>query len=477
MKDDWIRQSLEQEFGKDNVLLAPADLAPYCRDWHRDSTGTALAVLRPRSTRDVASAVALAARLGLSLIPQGGNTGLVLGGLPQSPTHHVVLSLERLNKVRSLDPDNFSMVVEAGCILSVVKDKAAEQGMFFPLSLGAQESCQIGGNVSTNAGGINVLRYGMMRELVLGLEVVLPDGQIWNGLSTLRKDNRGIDLKQLFLGAEGTLGIVTAAALKLSPFPTQKATALLALRSLADAVALFRLARRECCDLMSAFEFMAPEGFVLAKEAMPELTMPIAGDYPAYVLMEISGSGMVDIAALMQQFIESIFESDQVLDGVIASSESQARTLWRFREVMIEGQVRRGRHLRTDVSVPLSHLADFVSDAEAALASALPDCLAISYGHIGDGNVHLNVLPPRDDSFDQRFAKIKQAKQTIDEVVLRYKGSISAEHGIGREKREAFEAQLTPAQGHLLRAIKKAIDPGAIMNPGCLFPEKVQNIS
>jgi FAD/FMN-containing dehydrogenase len=464
-----ILQRLSAILGDDLILTDAADMDRYLRDWHCDATGAALAVIRPRSTADVASAVRACRDLGLAIVPQGGNTGLVHGALPQSSLQHIVISLERLNRIRSIAPDDFSMTVEAGCILSTAKECAAENGMFFPLALGAQGSCQIGGNISTNAGGINVLRYGMMRDLVLGLEVVLPSGEIWNGLSTLRKDNRGIDLKQLFIGSEGTLGVITAASLKLTPLPTQRETALLAVASLDEAVALFRLARRECCDLMSAFEFMPPEAFTLAQEAMPDLVMPLSAQYQAYVLMELGGSGLLHMAVLMQRFLELGLEKGLILDGVIAASETQAKTLWSFREGMVEGQVKRGRHLRTDVSVSLSHLASFVAEAEAELASALPACLAISYGHVGDGNVHLNVLPPTGTPEGERDTIIKQAKAIINSVLFRYQGSISAEHGIGREKMDDFRLGLAPTQVQLLAALKSAIDPDWQMNPGVLF--------
>ena len=460
---------LAAKLGNDLVLADGEGMDRYLRDWHRDTVGAAVAVIRPRSVTDVANAVLASRDLGLAIVPQGGNTGLVHGALPQSPSDHVVLSLERLNRIRTIAPDDFSMTVEAGCILSAAKECAAENGMFFPLALGAQGSCQIGGNVSTNAGGINVLRYGMTRDLVLGLEVVLPNGEIWNGLSTLRKDNRGVDLKQLFIGSEGALGIITAASLKLTPLPTQRETALLAVASLDDAVALYRLARRECCDLMSAFEFMPPEAFSLAQAAMPDLVMPLSGQYRAYVLMELGGSGLVDMADLMQRFLELGMEKGLILDGVIAVSESQAKTLWSFREGMVEGQVKRGRHLRTDVSVSLSNLASFVAEAEAELASALPGCLAISYGHVGDGNVHLNVLPSAGTPDGERDTIIKRAKTIINEVLFRYQGSISAEHGIGREKMDDFRTGLQPTQVQLLAALKAAIDPDWRMNPGVLF--------
>ncbi|MEH3110047.1 MAG: FAD-binding oxidoreductase [Agrobacterium cavarae] len=462
-----LQASLKASLGEGLVLTDAPEMVRYCRDWHGDVSSSAVAVIRPRKVEDVAATVRLCAELGLAIVPQGGNTGLVLGGVPDAPDHQIVLSLERMNAIRAIDTDDFSAVVEAGCILSEFKDAVQEKGMFFPLSLGAQGSCRIGGNVSTNAGGINVLRYGMTRELVLGLEVVLADGTIWNGLSTLRKDNRGIDLKQLFIGAEGTLGIITAVSVKLYPNPEHVETALLGLNSLDDAIKLYRRARRECCDLMSAFEFMPPVAFTLAMEAIPDLKMPIAGDYAAYVLMEISGSGLVDTSDLMSRFLEGVMEDGLVLDGVIASSRAQAQSLWMFREGMNEGQALRGAHMRTDISVPLSRLAEFVAEAEAELAKDLPECLAVSYGHVGDGNVHLNVLPPNGSTREERDHYIYKAKVIVNAVLDRYAGSISAEHGIGRLKRGDFESRLGPVQREMIERLKAAFDPELRMNPGC----------
>ncbi|MBP1884488.1 FAD/FMN-containing dehydrogenase [Ensifer mexicanus] len=455
-----------EALGADLVLLGE-EIARYCRDWHGDVTTGAIAVLRPRSTDDVSKAVRVCAELGVAIVPQGGNTGLVLGATPDAPETQVVLSLERMNAIRRLDVDDFSAVVEAGAILSEFKDKVEQAGMFFPLALGAQGSCRIGGNVSTNAGGINVLRYGMTRELVLGLEVVLPDGSVFDGLSTLRKDNRGIDLKQLFIGAEGTLGIITAVAVKLTPMPDQAATALLGLNALDDVIALYRRARRDCCDLLSAFEFMPPLAFTLAREAMPDLAMPMSGDHTAYALLEISGSGLVDVSDLMERFLEGVMGDGLVVDGVVATSKAQARNLWLFREGMNEGQAKRGPHLRTDVSVPLSRLADFVRDAEKAVYDALPECVCVSYGHVGDGNVHLNVLPPGDLPRSEIDTRIYKAKKIINEVLDRYHGSISAEHGIGRLKKSDFDTRLSEVRRKLLTAAKTAIDPDLRMNPGC----------
>ncbi|MFN7023723.1 MAG: FAD-binding oxidoreductase, partial [Pseudorhizobium sp.] len=275
------------------------------------------------------------------------------------------------------------------------------------------------------------------------------------------------DLKQLFIGAEGTLGIITAVSVKLTPYPDQVATALLGLASLEDAITLFRRARRDCCDLMSAFEFMPPLAFTLAKEAMPDLPIPISAEYPAYVLMEISGSGLVDIDDLMGRFLEVVMEEGMVVDGTIAASQAQARNLWLIREGMNEGQAKRGMHLRTDVSVRLSQLAAFVADAESAVADAVAGVTCVSYGHVGDGNVHLNVLPAAGTTPDQQLEQMYKAKSAINTVLYRYQGSISAEHGIGRLKREDFEARLSPVRRQLLTAVKQAIDPDFMMNPGC----------
>ncbi|MGA0613175.1 FAD-binding oxidoreductase [Paracoccus sp. KR1-242] len=449
------------------IVLTGEGMHEYCRDWHGDVQSDAIAVLRPRSTDEVSAVMRAAAALGLDVVPQGGRTGLVLGGVPDQPARQVVLSLERMTSIRQIDAEDFSAVVEAGVVLEAFKEAVAEAGLFFPLALGAQGSCQIGGNVSTNAGGVNVLRYGMTRELVLGLEVVLPDGTVFEGLSQLRKDNRGIDLKQLFIGAEGTLGVITAVSVKLLPRPEHVATALLALSSLPDVMTLYRRARQQCCDLMSAFEFLPPLAFQLAQEGIPGLQIPIDTGHPAYALVEISGSGLVDIDDLMARFLEGAMEDGLVIDGVVAQSRQQAQNLWLIREGMNEGQARRGKHLRTDVSVPLSKLADFVAEAEAAIARDMPGCVSVSYGHVGDGNVHLNVMPDTSLGADSIDPQIKQAKKIVNTVLDGYKGSISAEHGIGRLKKPDFEARLPEAQRQLLLAIRRGIDPDGRMNPGC----------
>ncbi|WP_339114646.1 FAD-binding oxidoreductase [Thioclava sp. GXIMD2076] len=458
-----VARELLQRLGPELVVTGE-DVLRYCHDWHGDVQSSALAVLRPRNTPEVQECVRAAGALGLNIVPQGGNTGLVLGAVPDMPDHQVVLTLERMTAIRQLDCDNFSAVVESGIVLEEFKAKVAEAGLFFPLTLGAQGSCRLGGNVSTNAGGVNVLRYGMTRDLVLGLEVVLPDGSLFEGLSSLRKDNRGIDLKHLFIGSEGTIGIITAVSVKLLPAPDQVATALLALESLEDAITLYRHARRQCCDLMSAFEFLPPLAFDLAKEGIPDLVLPMAAEHPAYVLMEIAGSGLVDMDDLMARFVEYAFEAGLVLDGVVAQSQAQARNLWLIREGMNEGQAKRGKHLRTDLSVPLSRVAAFVAETEAAILADMPDVICVSYGHVGDGNVHLNVLPDLSGDID---AQICRAKQIANRVLDGYHGSISAEHGIGRLKKGDFSERLPEVQRRLNVAIRKAVDPAMVMNKGC----------
>lgn len=460
------RQGLATELAGIPVVTQEDEIAAYCRDWHGDLQTSAVAVLRPANTPEVVRCVQACAARGLAVVAQGGNTGLVMGAVPDDAASQVVLSLERMNQIRCIDVEDFSAVVDAGCVLETVKHAVAEHELFFPLSLGAQGSCQIGGNVSTNAGGINVLRYGMARDLVLGLEVVLPDGSVLDLLQTLRKDNRGIDLKQLFIGAEGTLGIVTGVAIKLFPQPQQSETALIAMDSLQDVIELYRLARHQCCDLMSAFEFMQPLAFQLAIEAQPQLSMPL-GDYPAYVLMEVSGSKLIDVRCMLETFLEQAMADGLVKDGVVAATQTQSMGLWRFREAMVEGQARRGVHLRTDVSVPLSSLAQFVEEAQHSLQKTFPQCEVVAYGHVGDGNVHMNVLPPSSATLKERLKILHEGTDVINAWVDHYKGSISAEHGIGRLKRDDFERRLPDAQRRILQGLRDLIDPQRIMNPCC----------
>ena len=448
-----------------DTLLTDADaMERYSRDWSGDHYGRPLAVARPRSAEELSQLMKYCHEQQIHVVPQGGLTGLVGAAVPSYPGGEVVVSLERMNKVRSVNPIDFAMVVEAGCILEDAKRHAEAADCILPITFGAQGTCRIGGNVSTNAGGFNVLRYGMTRDLVLGLEVVLADGRIWNGLRTLRKDNRGYDLKQLFIGSEGTLGIVTAVALKVFPKPEQVETALVGLESVEAAMQLYARARRQCSDLLTAFELILRGGIEIAINSRDDLPDPLSEAYPVYVLIEASAAGRVDLRALLEGFLADA--SDLVLDGVIASSKAQGDRLWLLREMMVEAQGRGGRYLRTDVSVPISSLAAFVSDTLDALAQKNPEAIAVTYGHVGDGNIHLNIVPPVGmpaDRFDELF---HATEEVIFDVVDKHGGSISAEHGIGRVKQAAFLKRADPLTLELSRRIKDAFDPKHLLSEG-----------
>ncbi|MDX7950828.1 FAD-binding oxidoreductase [Lichenihabitans sp. Uapishka_5] len=441
----------------------------YVTDWSRDLTGRARVVVRPTSTEEVAAVVRHCAEQNLAVVPQGGHTGLVGGATPSPEGGEVVISLERLDRVREIDAENFTMTVEAGCILEKIHAAAAVADRLFPLQLSAQGSCQIGGNIATNAGGLNVVRYGMTRDLVLGVEAVLADGQVWNGLRKLRKNNTGYDLKQLFLGSEGTLGIVTAACLKLFPKPTQVETAFLAVESSDAAVALFGRARRDLSDLLSAFELLPRRGVELGLTAAPQARDPLEAPSPFYVLMEVTASGLLDLKTLVERFLEGIVIDGLVADGALAASGAQAAAFWQIREGLIEAQARQGRHLRTDVSIPISGLASFLDRTHAALADAAPGCVPLAYGHLGDGNIHFNVLPPAGLDDVARVALLYRCEAIIFAEVDAASGSISAEHGIGRVKRSAFLARTPPLDLALLRKVKSALDPAGLMSPGRIF--------
>lgn len=456
--------------GAGAVLHAEEDLGRYVRDWAGQRLGMPLAVARPRSTEEVARVVRFCHAHGIAAVPQGGHTGLVGGALPDDVRPELVISLERMNRIRAIDPLSFTMAVDGGCVLEEVKRAAAEQACFFPLALGAQGSCQIGGNVATNAGGVNVLRYGMMRQLVLGLEVVLADGRIWNGMTGLHKDNRGYDLAQLFIGSEGTLGIMTGAVLKLFPLPEQSQTALLAVPSVAAAVRLYTLARRACSDLLSAFELIPRRCMELAFGASPQLSDPLDGEYPYYVLMELAATGPLDLSAMLEHLLERGMEEEAVLDGVLASGSVQSAQLWQIRESMVEGQLLHGEHLRTDVSVPIAAIAACVAEASAAVAAISADATVIAYGHIGDGNLHINVLPPPGLQGSALSALFHRLEEAIFAVVDRFDGSISAEHGIGRTKQTAYLARSTDVERQLLAGIKRVFDPQGLMSGGRILP-------
>jgi FAD/FMN-containing dehydrogenase len=449
-----VNDALIAIVGKSNVLTASEDTKPYFTDWRRQYTGSAECVVRPGSTAEVSRVVALCAHEGVAIVPQGGNTGLSGGSVPTGTRREVVLSLSRLNRIRALDPLNDTLTVEAGCVLAAVQKAAADADRLFPLSLAAEGSCQIGGNLSTNAGGVNVLRYGNAREQVLGLEVVLPDGRIWHGLRGLRKDNTGYDLKQLFLGAEGTLGIITAAVLRLYPRPTASATAWVAVATPRDAVELLAALRTHVGDRVSAFELVSRECLEAVLAHVPGIRDPLGTKHRWYVLAEFGDSGPTEA---LRRLVERALENEE---AVLAQSNEQSKQLWRIRESIPEAQFTNVKH---DVSVPVSRTPELIERAGAALKAAFPEARPYVFGHVGDGNLHYNVGP------EALLARRAEVNRIVYHAVAELGGSISAEHGLGQLKRDDIRHHKAPLELELMRALKKAVDPNGLMNPGKLL--------
>lgn len=469
MRDELIA-FLQQALGPNGVLSNANDTERYRLDWAGARGAEPLAVARPASVDEVADVMRYCHQHDIPVVPQGGGSGLVEGALPDRHTPELVLSLERLNRIRTLDAINFTISVDAGCILQTVKDAALAEDCFFPLALGAQGSCQIGGNISTNAGGLNVLRYGMTRQLVLGLEVVLPDGRVLSDMRPLHKNNTGYDLKQLFIGAEGTLGIVTGAVLKLCPQPANSRVALIGCPDVRAVMQLYGLARRSCCDLLTAFELVPRRCIELALEAAPTLRDPLDEPHPVYVLLEVAASGALDLDSMIETLFSQGMERQLLGDGVLASSETQAAQLWQFREAMLESQQRRGVHLRTDIALPISALDTFHHQAERLVAELSPDAEVIAYGHVGDGNLHFNVLPPAELDDDDKLALLHDIEEQLFELVAEFNGSISAEHGIGRIKQSAFLASLSAPEYDIMRGLKRLLDPRGNLSAGRILP-------
>ena len=453
--------------GASQVLTAEGELESYLTDWRQRFTGKALAIVRPGSTEEVAAIVRLCREFEVPLVPQGGNTGLVLGSVPDRSGKAIVLSLTRLNKIRQVDPVNNTMTAEAGCILAHIQEAAASADRLFPLSLAAEGSCTIGGNLSTNAGGTAVLRYGTTRELCLGLEVVTPQGEIWNGLRGLRKDNTGYDLRDLYIGAEGTLGIITAAVIKLFPLPKAKLTALAALRTPDDALRLLTLAQNYCGAVLTGFELMSAVCMDLVGKHFPQLQLPFAEKHAQYVLLELSDSESEEhVMALLESVIGSALETDTIQDAVVASSIAQSRALWNLREHIPLAQAAEGKNIKHDISVPISRIGDFIRDTDALLQQAFPGCRMVTFGHLGDGNLHYNVSPPEGTSDEAFIVRQADINLVVHDSVHRFGGSISAEHGLGALKREEIKRYKSEVELNLMRTIKQALDPLNLMNPG-----------
>ena len=454
--------------GPQGLLTDPRDLEPYVVDWRGIYRGASPAVVRPASTAEVAAVVTLCAGSGTPMVPQGGNTGMCGAAVPHAGGNEIVLSLARMNRVIELDALNSTMTVEAGCVLANIQQAAAEADRLFPLSLGAEGSCQIGGNLSTNAGGVNVLRYGNTRDLVLGLEVVLPDGRIWSGLRSLRKDNTGYDLKHLFIGAEGTLGVITAAVLKLYPRPVTTATTWTAVPHPQAALEFLALLRGHCGDRVAAFELVSRNCLDLVLRHIPGTRDPLAQPHDWYVLADLSDSRAG--AALRRELelaLEAAMHDTLVSDAVIAENDAQSRALWRLRETIPEAaRSEAGMLYRHDIAVAVSRIPEFIREAHTALRNRFSGVDIICFGHLGDGNLHYNAFLPGRSRSDPAARDAHDVTAVVYDIVQRYQGSFSAEHGIGLAKLGDMARYKSPVEMALMHTLKRALDPRGIMNPG-----------
>jgi FAD/FMN-containing dehydrogenase len=465
--DQSIQNQLREIVGAKAAIAEPADMAPYLHEERGLYQGKAALVLRPGSADEVARIVSACAASNTPIVPQGGNTGLCGGATVHDDASEVIVSLGRMNKIRAIDPVNFTISVDAGCVLADIQKAALEHDCIFPLSLAAEGSCQIGGNLATNAGGINVLRYGNTRDLVLGLEVVLPDGRLWNGMRALGKDNTGYALRHLFVGAEGTLGIITGAVLKLFPRPKETATAMCALRDLNSVTELLSKARAVSGDSVTAFELIPRIGLEMCNRHIAGTSDPFGAPHAWYVLIEFSTSRPDSgLRATFDTLLETAFEAGIVIDAVLAESLEQAKSLWRIRESLPEAQKHEGGSIKHDVSVPVSLVPKFIAEASAAVVKHFPGCRPVPFGHVGDGNVHFNVSQPLGADKAAYIAQWEAMNRVVHDMVVGMNGSISAEHGIGRLKVEEMKHYKDPVELDIMRKLKRALDPANLMNPG-----------
>ena len=469
-EDSAFRAQLRAIVGDAHVLCHEdgADLSAYEQDWRKRHRGRALAVVRPGSTQEVAAVVQACAAAGVSVVPQGGNTGLVVGSVPDTTGTQVVLSLQRMHAVRAIDVANLTITVDAGCVLQAAQQAAENAGLWLPLSLAAEGSCTVGGNLATNAGGTQVLRFGNARDLCLGLEVVTAQGDVWNGLTGLRKDNTGYDLRHLFVGSEGTLGIITGATLKLFPRPAAQLTAWAAVPSMDAAVALLGLAQRHLGPGLTGFEVMGQFALALVDKHFPDLRVPLWRETPYCVLLENSDTeGEAHARERFEALLEAALEDGVLTDAVVAESLAQARNLWHIRESISLAQSEEGLNIKHDISLPVSRIPTFCAETDALLAEQIPGVRLVNFGHLGDGNLHYNVQCP--EGVDgAAFLREQEARVNtlVFDAVQRHGGSISAEHGIGSLKRDTLPRYKDPTALQLMRAIKAALDPQGTMNPG-----------
>jgi len=455
--------------GAKNVIVDPDAMVPYLKEWRDLFRGKAQAIVRPGSTAEVAALVKLAAETGTNLVPQGGNTGLVGGQIPVADGREIILSLQRLDKVRAVDVEGDTMIVEAGVTLQRAQGAAEAAGRLFPLSLASEGSCTIGGNLSTNAGGTAVLAYGNARELCMGLEVVLADGRIWNGLKQLRKDNTGYDLKNLFIGAEGTLGIITAAVLKLFPLPAARATAFLAVPGPEEALALLNAAKAGAGGTLTTFELMPRIGLDFVLRHASGTRDPLSEPSPWYVLMEVSAQSAAGLDEAVETFLGEALENGLVTDAALAGSLNQRADFWKLREMLSEVQTYEGGSIKHDVSVPLHATPEFLARAIATVEQMVPGCRPIPFGHLGDGNIHFNVSQPVGGDKAAFLARWEEMNHAVHAIVSEMHGSISAEHGIGRLKRYLLPSVKDPVELDLMRTLKATLDPKGILNPGAVL--------
>lgn len=447
------------------------DLTAWEQDWRRRERGTALAIVRPATTEQVAAVIKACAAAKTSIVPQGGNTGMVVGSTPDTSGTQVVLSLTRMNKVRSLDAGNLTITVDAGCVLQNLQEECEKAGFLFPLSLASEGSCTIGGNLGTNAGGTQVVRYGNARELCLGLEVVTAQGEVWDGLTGLRKDNTGYDLRHLFIGSEGTLGVITGATMKLYPLPACQLTAYAAVPSLEAAVDLLGMAHKTLSAGLTGFEVMGQFALDLVVKHYPQQKVPFWQESPWCVLLENSDNESDTHARSgFEKLLESAMEKGYVTDAVIAENITQARALWHIRESIPLAQAEEGLNIKHDISIPVSRIPEFVQETDALILKNFPGAQLINFGHLGDGNLHYNVQAAAGTDAARFLMENEKSLNTlVFESVTRFGGSISAEHGIGSLKVEKLSHHKSPVAMDMMRAIKKALDPDNLMNPGRVF--------
>jgi len=458
-----LLKQLQDIVGPGGWSTDPDELQPHLTEWRGNYVGRTLVLVKPRSTAQVAEIVMACAATGTAIVPQGGNTSMCGGAVPDASGEQVILSLSRMNQVRHVDAGNFSMEVDAGCILAKAQDAAREAGRYLPLSLGAEGTCQVGGNIATNAGGMNVGRYGTARALVLGLEVVLADGTVLDSLRSLRKDTAGYDLKQLFIGSEGTLGIITAASLRLFADPGEPSTALIGIENAGEAVDLLGSLKKSLDDRIESFELVSRRVFGLVTKHIPEARLPFDEEYPWYVLLETATGSNPD---LLENALAAEAGQGRLLDAAIAKNAKEAADLWRLRHSIAEAERQDGKSLKHDISVPLSRMQEFLVLGDELLADLRPDARLVAFGHVGDGNLHYNVVLPRDLPDDEWEVEGERVTRAIYDLVDRLGGSFSAEHGVGQSKRAWLAQYRGGPELELMRKLKKTLDPANILNPG-----------